>query len=92
MLYYLELTTVSNDDFFARATRIGAKTFDLLKDVHTLLNLAKNDVLTIQPAGNGGGNEELGTVGVGSSVSHAQQTGFGVLKLEVLIGKLFTVD
>ncbi len=40
----------------------------------------------------GGGNEELGTVGVLSSVGHGQKTNLGVLQLEVLIRESLAID
>lgn len=42
--------------------------------------------------GNDSGDEELGAVGVLAGVGHGQQTGLGVLELEVLVGELVTVD
>jgi hypothetical protein len=42
--------------------------------------------------GNDGGDKELGAVGVLAGVGHGQNTGLGVLELEVLIGELGTVD
>ena len=38
------------------------------------------------------GDEELRTVGVGTSIGHGQQTRTSVLQLEVLIGELFAVN
>jgi len=38
------------------------------------------------------GNEELGSVGVGSAVGHAEKTRLVMLQLEVLIGELAAVD
>jgi len=49
-------------------------------------------VLTVQPRGNDGGDEELGSVGVGSSVGHGEQEGLVVPQLEVLVGELVSVD
>jgi len=49
-------------------------------------------VLAIQPCGLYGGQEELGAVGVGASISHGQVSGSGVLQLEVLITELLTID
>lgn len=40
----------------------------------TKTHLAENDVLAIEPRGLDGGDEELGTVGVGSSVGHGEQS------------------
>lgn len=45
----------------------------------------------IEPGGLGSGDEELTSVGVGSSVGHRQAEGF-VLKLEVLIIELVSPD
>ena len=39
-----------------------------------------------------GGDEELRSVGVGSSVGHGQETRSGVLQLEVLVVELLSVD
>ena len=44
------------------------------------------------PGGLDGADEELTSVGVGTSVGHAQYTGLGVLEHEVLISKLGSVD
>jgi hypothetical protein len=40
----------------------------------------------------GGGDEELRSIGVLSSVGHAEKANLGVLQLEVLIGELVAVD
>ena len=42
--------------------------------------------------GDGGGDEELGTVGVLTGVGHGEETLLGVAELEVLIGELVAVD
>lgn len=42
--------------------------------------------------GNDGGDEELGAVGVLAGVGHGQETLLGVLKLEVLVLELVTID
>jgi len=55
-------------------------------------DLAEDDVLTIQPLGLGGAEEELRPVGVGSSVGHGQDTRAGVLEGEVLVLELVAVD
>jgi len=49
-------------------------------------------MLPIEPVTGDGGDEELGAVGVASSVSHRQEAGALVLQLEVLISKLLTID
>jgi hypothetical protein len=42
----------------------------LSDDVHALNDLAENDVLAIEPGGLGCAQEELRTIGVGSSIGH----------------------
>ena len=39
-----------------------------------------------------GGDEELGSVGVGSSIGHRQPSGSVVLQIEVLVGETVSVD
>lgn len=46
----------------------------------------------VQPRGDDGGDEELGTVGVGAGVGHGQEEWAAVLALEVLVGELLAVD
>lgn len=66
--------------------------FDLLDNLVSLKNLAEDDVAAIEPAGDDGGDEELGAVGVLAAVGHAQKTLAGVLELEVLVRELGAVD
>lgn len=49
-------------------------------------------VVVVNVRGGGGSDEELGAVGVLSSVGHGHETLFGVLELEVLVRELSTVD
>lgn len=46
----------------------------LTDDIHALSNMAKDDMLAIQPRGLGGAQEKLGAVGVGASIGHGQNT------------------
>lgn len=66
--------------------------FDLSDDIHTLDNTAEDDVAVIQPRGLHGGDEELGTVGVGTSVGHRHDARAGVPQDEVLILELVAID
>jgi hypothetical protein len=50
-----------------------------------VLELAKDDMLVIEPRSDDSGDEELRTVGVRARVGHGKETGLGVLDLEVLI-------
>jgi len=86
------LTAVRNSDFLGAFARLRSIGFDLLDYIHALDNLSKDDMFTIQPGGLGGANEELGSVGVGSSIGHAEDSGSSVLQLEVLVLELVTVD
>ena len=63
-----------------------------LHDVHALDDLTEYGVLAVQPRGDHGGDEELGSLGVGASVSHGEKSGLGVLDLEVLVVELTAVD
>jgi len=49
-------------------------------------------VLTIEPRAGDEGNEELGAVGVGTSIGHGQKTTLSVLNEEVFVSELSTVD
>jgi len=75
----------------ARA-RSGALEF--LDNVQALSigDLAKDDVLAVQPGGDNGGDEELRTVGIGTGIGHGEHTRLGMGLLEVLVCELLTVD
>ena len=49
-------------------------------------------MLAVQPWSGGDGDEELGAVGVGSSIGHGECSRSTVLDLEVLVFKLGAVD
>jgi hypothetical protein len=70
---------------------VGSEGLDLLDDVHAGDDLTEDNVLAIEPRGDDGGDEELGSVGVGSSVGRGEKSSLGVLELEVLVGELLTV-
>jgi len=65
---------------------------DEFDHIQTLNNFAEDDVGTIEPRCNDGGDEELRSVGVLSSVGHGEETRLGVLQLEVLVSELLAVD
>lgn len=72
----------------------AASSLDGLDNLHRLRirDFAEDDVLTVQPAGDNGGDEKLRSVGVGASIRHGQETRSGVLLGEVLIRELLAVD
>ena len=73
----------------------GALLLHLGNHVHTLKNLAEDNVLAVEPLGLGGADEELGSVGVGAGVGHGQGAGAEVLAAlsgEGLVSELLAVD
>jgi len=89
---FLELTSVDDSDLLGAFAGLGSIGFNLFNDIHALHDLSENDVLAVQPGGLGRANEKLGSVGVGSSIGHAQDSRSGVLQLEVLVFELVAVD
>jgi len=87
-----ELTTVSDGHIALGLPALASLTFDRFHDIHSVNDFAEHHVLSIQPFGLDGAQEELRPVGVGSSVRHGQDTGTHVLFLEVLIRELLPVD
>ncbi|OIC23906.1 hypothetical protein A7L51_18925 [Acinetobacter baumannii] len=88
----LQLTAVFNHNRLASGAAAGSDLLDGLDNVKTLLDLAEDDVLAVQPAGLDGADEELGAVGVSSGVGHGEDTRSSVLQVEVLVGELLAVD
>jgi len=87
-----ELTAVGNDDRLGAGSGLGTNGLNGLDNVQTLGHVAEDAMLAIQPCGFDSAQEELGAVGVWASVSHGQNTRASVLKSEILISELFTVD
>jgi len=88
----LELAAILDHDFLGGLARVGANSLDPLDNVHSLGDGAEDDVLSVQPGGLCGAEEELGAVGPGSGVGHGQDSGSLVLQGEVLVGELGAVD
>jgi hypothetical protein len=86
------LTAIVNDDLGRGAASLATVGLDLLDDIQTLNDGTEDGVLAIEPSGLDSADEELGSVGVGTSVGHGEDTGAGVLEGEVLISELLTVD
>ena len=89
---FLELATIGDVNLGLRSSGLSTKCLDLIQDFLAFDQLTKDSVVTIQPRGLVEANEELGSVGVGTSVGHGQNTLTSVGKLEVLVGELGTID
>lgn len=63
-----------------------------ISNYHPIQDFSKYDVFAIQPGGLGQGDEELGAIGVGASVGHADPPNAIVLEFEVLIRKCLTIN
>ena len=59
-VHVLHLTRRSNCHFCPGTATLSPNSLYLFHDVHAFCNLPKYDVLTVQPRGNNGRNEELG--------------------------------
>ena len=57
-----------------------------------IINSAKHNMLVVQPLGLDSGDEELSSIGVGSRVSHGEETRRPVLHQEVLIIEAATIN
>lgn len=88
----LELTGLLHDDLGAGLAGHGAVGLDGLDHVHTLGDLAEDDVLAVEPWAWDGGDEELGAIRVGPGVRHGEQAGLFVLLYKVLVLELVAVD
>lgn len=98
----LKLTTVNNLDFGLSSTTISTIRLNLLHNIHSADNFTKDDVLTIEMRSRNlnimihtnlyGGNEELRTIGVGTSISHGKKARTIVADTEVFISKSGTID
>lgn len=88
----LELTRLLDDKLDRGSTRVGTERFNLLDNVETFGNFTKDNVLAIEPRAGNSGDEELGTVGVRTSVGHGKKTRLGVTVGKVLVRESFTVD
>lgn len=88
----LELSAVCDSDPRGGSPRPGTQRIHFVDHVQSLLHAAKDNMLVVQPLGFTGADEELGSIGVGSSVGHGQDPRSSVLQFEVLIRKHSPVD
>mmetsp|Transcript_23084 Transcript_23084/g.32566 ORF Transcript_23084/g.32566 Transcript_23084/m.32566 type:complete len:203 (+) Transcript_23084:478-1086(+) len=90
--FFFKLAAVCDDNLGLGGSTLRALAFDSLDNVHTVDDFAKHAVFSVQVWGSNGSNEELGTVGMGSSVGHGQQARGTVLQLEVFVAELAAVN
>ena len=100
---HLKLTTGSDLDLSTGSSRVGTARLNLLHNFHTFNHTSEDDMSAVQVRSGNldlnhiesmvySGNEELGAVGVGTGVSHRQETGSVVAHSEVFISELVAVD
>lgn len=77
----LQCTRVGNLDGGGRLAARAAKLLDLADDVHTLNDLAKDDVSAVEPRGLDSSDEELRAVRVGASIRHGEDARARVLRI-----------
>jgi hypothetical protein len=72
---HLELAALGDLDCLGRLVARGlGHVLDLVDDLEALEHLAEDNVLAVEPGSDGGGDEELGAVGVLAGVGHACRT------------------
>ena len=86
------MARIGNSDSLRRLARLRADSLDGLDNVHTLDNLAKDNVLAVEPRRLGGAQEKLRAVRVRASISHGQDARASVLQLEVLVSEFLAVN
>ena len=67
-LFFLHLSTLSNENIEDWAVLFGSGSLDLLDYLKTFSHFTKYDVFIIEPLSGLSSDEELGSVGVGSGV------------------------
>lgn len=91
------LTGSTVDDYNILNGFVSISNLDSLDSIHDFVigvsqALAKHNMFAVQVSRRAGADKELGSVGVTSSVGHAQKAQFIVLPGEVLICKFLAVD
>jgi len=89
---FSKLTAVRNANLLGTFARLRSIGFNLLDDFHAFNDLPKDNMLAIQPRSLGRADKELRTVGVWSSIGHAEDAGASVLELEVFVLELVAID
>jgi hypothetical protein len=86
------LTAVSDFNFSLSLTGVRSVRFNLGQEFSTFNDSTEDGVLAIEPRAGDEGNEELRSVGVGTSIGHGQKTTDSVLNEEVFVSELSTID
>lgn len=69
-----DLTTVGNNNFLGGLSTLGTHALQFLNHIKTFYNSTKHHMPVVQPSCFDSCNEELGTIGVGPSIGHGQNT------------------
>lgn len=88
----LQLSTVCDNNFLRGFTRLWSQSFDFLHNVHAFHDASEDHVPVIQPGSLDCRDEELRSIGVGTSVGHRHDTWTGVFQGEVFVCEFATVD
>ena len=91
-LTYSELSAIGDVTGCSGSSGVRSDTFHGLEDFLTIGHSSEDCVLSIEMRCGDEAEEELRSVGVGTSVGHGEDTGTVVLVDEVLIGDLSAVD
>ena len=82
-------STIGNGNLFCSFSISWSIRLNLSDNIHALNDFSKHNVLSIKMWGWDSCDEELGSIGVGSSIGHWQQSWFGVFQFKVFIFPLY---
>ena len=92
MINSVKFTRVSDDCLLLGLTAARSDVFKCLNQFLSFENFTEDDMTSIEPGSLNKGDEKLGSIGVGPSVSHREKVASGVLQLEILVIEAGTVD
>ena len=88
----LKLSAVCDDDFSRQGALSCAETLDSRNQLKSTDDLSKYAVFAVEVRGKHSSDEELGSVGVGTRISHGQETNNVVLQGKVFISEFGSVN